>query len=366
MTIQRKFILFFVGFTLLVALAISSVSIGFLKESYDRILHAANASYLPVMASHMFFKATITFMIISLVVVVLSIPLGILLSRWLAAPYLRIFKNIGDIAHKRLTIDKKIDLGNDERIILEKYISLLMDDLNKLKAFEKEKAWKNGARLLMHELKNPLTPLKLSAQTLTLSDKNTESVKEEIARILSSVKDIETILSFFKELVNIEFGPQIAFDIKDHFRSFIEHTNPSMPFQRNFTLDSAPFIVVSEPTLLIMLFTNFIKNGVTENNKEFHVDVSENNDLLTMRFITPNAHIDDASKIFSLGYSTKGENRGFGLFLCKKISDYLDLNIQFIQDGNAVVFSVEFKRGTVTSRASATRKNDASATGSVR
>ncbi len=344
MTIQRKFILFFVGFTLFVAIAISIVSVGFLRETYDRILHAANASYLPVMASHMFLKATITFVIISLIVVVMSIPLGIYLSRRLSGPYLEIIKNISNIAQKRLSIDPKVDLGRNERAILEKYISLLMEDLNKLKVFEKEKAWKNGARLLMHELKNPLTPLKLSAQNLTLSDNNPESIKEEIARILTSVKDIEAILSYFKELVNIEFGPLEKINIKDHIRAFIEHSKTSMTFRCAMPPEGKPFIALSEPTLLTMLFTNLIKNGLSENQREFHVDLSEKDDLLTIRFITPDAHIEDASKIFSLGYSTKGKNRGFGLFLCKKISDYLDLNIRYNQDGNVVVFSVDFKR----------------------
>ena len=344
MTIQRKFILFFSGFTLLVVLAISAISIGFLKETYDRILHAANASYLPVMASHMFFKATITFVVISLIVVFLSIPLGILLSRWLSAPYLRIFKNLSMIAQKRLEIDKKVNLAADERKVLENYLSVLVDDLNNLKEYEKIKSWKDGARMLMHELKNPLTPLKLSAQSLTLGDKTPDTAREEMARIISSIKDIETILSYFKELVNIEFGPLVTFDLKDQIRAFTEQIQQSMPFSCAMPPNAKPFIVLSEPTLLTMVFSNLIKNGLAENKQEFHADVSETGDLLTLRFITPNAHIEDASKIFSLGYSTKGKDRGFGLFLCKKISDYLDLNIQFNQEAGAVVFSVGFKR----------------------
>jgi len=133
MTIQRKFILFFVSFTLLVAFLIAAVSIGFLKETYDRILHAANASYLPVMASQMFFKASFTFAVIILVVVVVSIPLGVFLSRWLTAPYMRIFKNLGTIAQKRLDIDNKDAFAVNERKLLEKYMGLLVEDLNNLK-----------------------------------------------------------------------------------------------------------------------------------------------------------------------------------------------------------------------------------------
>jgi hypothetical protein len=123
MTIQRKFILFFAGFTLLVTLSISAISIGFLKETYDRILNAANASFLPVMASNMFFKATLTFAIISLIVVAVSIPLGIFLSRRLSAPYLRIFKNLGSMAKNRLAIESAAEITTDERKVLEKYIT---------------------------------------------------------------------------------------------------------------------------------------------------------------------------------------------------------------------------------------------------
>jgi signal transduction histidine kinase len=344
MTIQRKFILLFVGFTVAVALAISAVSIGFLKESYDRMLHAANASYLPVMASHMFFKASVTLGAIICAVILVSIPFGILFSRRLTAPYMRIFKNLSSFAGKRLDIETKEAFAADEKKLLEKYMGLLAEDLKNLKEYEKIKSWKDGARLLMHELKNPLTPLKLSAQSLTLGDKNSESVDEEIRRIVSSVKDIETILSYFKELVNIEFSPLTAFDLKNHIRAFIEMNKPSMPFSCLPPSDIKPFIVNSEPTLVTMLFTNLIKNGITENNQEFFVKISENIDVMTIRFVTPNALIADASKIFGLGYSTKGNKRGFGLFLCKKISDYLDLNIRFNNEAGAVVFIVDFKR----------------------
>jgi len=296
----------------------------------------------------MFFKATITFVIISLIVVILSIPLGILLSQRISAPYLRIFKNLSIMAQKRLKIDTTVNLAEDERKLLEKYMRVLMDDLHSLKEYEKVKSWKDGARMLMHEIKNPLTPLKLSAQSLTLSSEKSESAGEDVTRILTSVKDIETILSYFKELVNIEFGPLSAFDFFQHFHAFTDQVKPTLVFPCILPADAKPFVVLSEPTLLTMLFTNLIKNGLAENKLDFHVDVSEINDLLSMRFITPNAHIKDALKIFSLGYSTKGKDRGFGLFLCKKISDYLDLNIQCRQEQSAVVFSIDFKRCNTT------------------
>jgi len=344
MTIQRRFILFFTGFTLLIALVISALSIGFLKEAYDRILHAANTTYLPIMASHMFVKATLTFALISFVVVIVSIPLGILLSQWLSAPYLRIFKNLSEIAQKRLRLDKKTDLGNNERIILEKYLGVLLDDFNKLKEYEKEKSWKDGARILMHELKNPLTPLKLSSQSLASGLNNPEIIQEEISRILTAIKDIEKILFCFKELVNIEFEPLSKIDMKEHVRALYEQMKISAFFSITYPENDNPFYVLSEPAIVKMLFVNLVNNGISENPEEFHVAVYEVDNLLTVDFITPHRRLYNTAKIFRLGYSTKGNDRGFGLFLCKKISDYLNLNIRFKNENNDVVFSVDFIR----------------------
>jgi two-component system, NtrC family, nitrogen regulation sensor histidine kinase NtrY len=223
-------------------------------------------------------------------------------------------------------------------------ISLLIDDLKNLKEYEKVKSWKDGARMLMHELKNPLTPLKLSSQSLTLDCKDPQLIGEDIAMILSSVKDIEKILSYFKELVNIEFGPLTMFDLINHIRELIARLQQNTAFPCTLPGESRPFTVFSEPTLVTMVLTNLINNGLTENKTEFYVDITEKNDLMTVRCITPHARIGDPAKIFSLGYSTKGKDRGFGLFLCKKISDYLDLNLQCDQDNGSVVFSFAFKR----------------------
>ena len=343
MTMQRKFILFFSSFTLLVMLVLSAVSIGFLKETYDRILHAPNASYLPVMASHMFFKATVTFIIISSVVVIISIPCGLLLTRRLSAPYLRIFKNLNVIAQQRVEIDKKMNLASDERRILEKYVGMLFDDLNNLKEYEKNKSWKDGARMLMHELKNPLTPLKLSLQKLLLN--KDERIQDELKTLVTATSDIENILTCFKELVNIEFGPKESFDAIEFARVlFKEAVGAGYSFKQTDLSGMQSFPVIAEKTLLKMVYFNLVKNGLDENPADFEVVVRVNDGEMLFEFITPRRTIENIARIFKLGYSTKGDKRGFGLFLCKKISDYLDLDLKCNNQQNGVVFSIRMKK----------------------
>jgi nitrogen fixation/metabolism regulation signal transduction histidine kinase len=345
MTIQRKFVLFFSGSVLLVAIAISAVAVGFLKNAYDRMVHAANASYLPVMASHMFFSAAITFVVIGALVLALSIPLGILLSRRLSEPYLRIFRNLSDIAQKRLDIGTKTGIGGGERAILEKYIALLVGDLNNLKEYEKVKSWKDGARLLMHELKNPLTPLKLSAQKLSLAGSPQNGPGDDVKRILVSLTDIERILSMFRDLVNIEFGQRIDVDFGEFMQTLklqLAQSNLACPVHT--TLTASPIVVFTEPTLLRMAAINLIRNGMEENAPAFHVCVKDQSDRILMEFCTPGAHIRDAGRLFRPGYSSKAGGRGFGLFLCKMISDYLDLNLTYQDAEKGVTFSISIEK----------------------
>jgi two-component system, NtrC family, nitrogen regulation sensor histidine kinase NtrY len=347
MTIQKKYVLFFSGFVFLIAFLLSAVSIGFLKETYDRILHAANASYLPVMASHMFFRAVVTFAIVSGAVVAVSIPLGIFLSQQLSAPYLRIFRNLRDIAQKRMSIDDQLVGGVDEKSLLENYIGILVEDLQTVKEYEKGKSWKDGARMLMHELKNPLTPLKLSAQQLSLDQDIHGTAAEEVRRILLSIGDIEQILFMFKELVNLEFGKKTAVDIRefvDSLKSQLRDSELSCPLRAELT--PGPLFVQTETTLLRMLAVNLIRNGIEENTAGFFVEISEDTSKIHMAFCTQGAHIAESNRLFRPGYSSKGVNRGFGLFLCKMISDYLDLNLSFHNTTDGVRFSITLEKSS--------------------
>ena len=96
-------------------------------------------------------KAIISFVIYSSIMLILSIPLGIILIRFISKPYLKIFSNITEIAHKRLFLENQIDKKSKEFQIIDRYIELLHSDFEKIKLFEKEKGWKEGAKILMHE-----------------------------------------------------------------------------------------------------------------------------------------------------------------------------------------------------------------------
>jgi two-component system, NtrC family, nitrogen regulation sensor histidine kinase NtrY len=275
--------------------------------------------------------------------VAVALPAGIYLLRQASRPYLFIFEHLGEIAQKRLQLTGESRLSGGAIADIERFLDLWRVDFEKLRDYEKEKEWKNGARMLIHELKNPLTPLKLSVQKLLLS--KDAPAQEELKTAAVATADIEHILSCFKELTNIEFGPKEPFDAAAYVGELhgeaLAHCGP---FGQTGLPAASPFPVIAEKALLKMVYFNLVKNGLEENAAGFRVDASADEREMRLDFVTQGRTIDTPSRIFRLGYSTKGEKRGLGLFLCKKISEYLDLDIKCANRHDGVVFSVRLKR----------------------
>jgi signal transduction histidine kinase len=340
MSLSRRFLLIFCGAILCSGAITALLAVHSLHQAYMLFTHATHPELIPVMAGRMYTKAVVSFCLAMVVCIGLALPLGIYLLRQISRPYLYIFEHLSDIAHQRMKLDESHRLGGDVLSVVRRYLDVLLDDLRKLQDFEKEKEWKNGARMLMHELKNPLTPLKLATESLLVQAPAIHA-QEELGRIATATRDIENILGCFKELVNIEFGPKERFDAVEFLKSMpLELAGAGIAVRQTLEISNGTFPVLSERGLLKMAYINLVNNGVHENSAAFSVVARQDGDSILVEFITPDRTIENPSRVFKLGYSTKGDKRGFGLFLCRKISDYLDLDLSCRSADNRVVFSL--------------------------
>lgn len=320
-----------------------SFAIYSLHQAYLLFTHATKPEYIPLMAEKMYTKAVIGFCIACLVSIGIALPIGIYLFRQVSKPYIYIFENLTDIAQKRLMLEKECKLSDGVITSIRRFLELWRFDYEKLHDYEKEKEWKNGARMLLHELKNPLTPLKLSIQKMLMQDSN--QFKDDLNTIVNATADIENILNCFKELVNIEFGPKESFDAIAYFNELNSDSNTEKNRIRKINLpEGSIFPVISERTLLKIVYMNLVRNGLEENPSEFSIDATINEQSMILDFITPGKRIENPSRIFRLGNSTKGRGRGYGLFICRKISEYLDLDIKCVNRPDSVVFSICLNR----------------------
>jgi signal transduction histidine kinase len=339
MNISQRFLLLFCSVVLAACFLTSGIAIHSLHQAYVTFTHATRPELIPLMAGKMYMKAVIAFCVASCISIAIALPAGIYLFRQTSKPYLYIFEHLSDIAHKRLHIDDEKRLSDSVIISIQRFLELWRFDYEKLHDYEKEREWKNGARMLIHELKNPLTPLKLSTQKLQLQ--NNDHIQNDLQAIVKATTDIENILTCFKELVNIEFNPKEMFDCIEYIRELNIIAKTECPA---LIISGEPqagvFPVIAEKTLLKIVYINLFHNGIEANHSNFRIEIMHDEKAMILEFITPDRIIENTSRIFRLGYSTKGPGRGFGLFICKKISDYLDLDLKCSNRNNDVVFSI--------------------------
>lgn len=340
MDIRKKFVIFFTIFILIITSILGYIGYSFIKSEVDLFINAPNKDYVAIMADELLFRSAVSFISLLVLVTLISIATGLILFRSISKSYLRSVQKVTGLASSRIIAK---DLKTDVEL-LEKYIEIAIEDQKKLKDFEKINSWKEGARLLIHEIKNPLTPLKLSLENMLIKD--IKECEGDLHPALTSAKDIENILSSFKDLVNINYESLGVFDFGrfyDKARRQLKLTYPGISFIKD--LKGEVINVFSEPKLLKILITNLINNAFEANPNGVFVDFIEGKDKLTLSFITQNSHIESIERIFVPGYSSKGKGRGYGLFLCKMISDYLGANIKAQNISGDVVFTININKG---------------------
>jgi len=217
-------------------------------------------------------------------------------------------------------------------------VVVVIDDMTHLVKAQREFAWREVARRVAHEIKNPLNPIKLSAQRLqrkltNLTGKEREILKECTNTIVSSTDEL-------KEMVN-EFSD---------FARFPETTLE--PYQLNLVLEDAiklytqahphiKFSLKCDPKLPVFefdhdqikrVFINLLDNAVaafeadTEKSiKTPSVQIETHyNDILQLCLTTikdngPGINEDIKTRVFEPYFSTKKEGSGLGLAIAKRI-----------------------------------------------
>ncbi|MFZ1529910.1 MAG: HAMP domain-containing sensor histidine kinase [Ferruginibacter sp.] len=221
-----------------------------------------------------------------------------------------------------------------------KMVDKLEESAHALAKTEREGAWKEMARQVAHEIKNPLTPMKLSMQFLQKSiATNAPNVKELTDKVANTLVEqidhLSTIANEFSQFANIENASKEKTDINESLRSIqLLYTGNSEAIF-NWELLAQPVYIYADKTHINRLFTNLILNGlqavpearvpqitVSEELAADHVliKVSDNG-----TGISPELE----PRIFTPNFTTKSSGTGLGLAMCKRIIEQKNGEIYF-------------------------------------
>jgi nitrogen fixation/metabolism regulation signal transduction histidine kinase len=194
--------------------------------------------------------------------------------------------------------------------------------------------------LKAHEIKNPLTPMKLSMQFLQRSiENNAPDIKTLTASLANTMVEqidhLSNIASEFSQFANIENANKEMQDMNESLQSIKQLYDGNEQISMQWTLTGKPIMIYADKTHVNRLFTNLIQNALQSvpENKVPSIQIDESildgHVLIKIKDngegIPENTH----SKIFTPNFTTKTSGTGLGLAMCKRIVEQMNGKIWF-------------------------------------
>jgi len=210
---------------------------------------------------------------------------------------------------------------------------VVFDDVSELVQAQRDAAWAEVARRLAHEIKNPLTPIQLSAERLSLklaphlAGADAETLKRATQTIVSQVAAMKHMVDDFAiyarqprpgQMQPVDLSA-LLIDVLALYDNLRPHVALSLP--------DVPLYVQGEPTRLRQVFHNLVQNAVDAQadaaDPRYMITLSAhgNEALLTFADAGPGFPSDLIARAFEPYVTTKAKGTGLGLAIVKKIVD---------------------------------------------
>ncbi len=248
--------------------------------------------------------------------------------------------------------------SNDEVGLLvksyNKMILQLEDKVQQLTQSERDKAWREMAKQVAHEIKNPLTPMKLQLQLLQhIKEKaSAEELKIQIDKtgttLIEQIDTLANIAEAFSNFAKIPDAKIEAVNLDEVIQSVIQL------YQQDIEIDyinevSANVKISFDKDYAIRILNNLIKNAVQaipENRKgRIQLHTISNNPYLILSIRDNGVGISKAIKenIFKPYFTTKSSGTGLGLVMVKNMMEHCKGQIDFVSEENeGTTFTLKF------------------------
>ncbi|MBC7552851.1 MAG: GHKL domain-containing protein [Taibaiella sp.] len=263
-------------------------------------------------------------------------------TRWITSTFDIIIKQFDKI---NLEQNERIEWPYDDEIgtLVKEYnkmVKKVEENAAKLAQSERETAWREMARQVAHEIKNPLTPMKLNIQYLQQAmrndNPNVKALTERVSNsIIEQIDNLSYIASEFSNFAKLPEARPEDIDIAVLLHKAVELYNNNDGLLVSITAPPAKIIVLSDRSQLLRVFTNLLENAKQaippEKQGVIHVSLNiAGSDVIIA--ITDNGHgIDEevAKRIFQPYFTTKSSGTGLGLAMTRKIIEFWNGQIWF-------------------------------------
>lgn len=290
-----------------------------------------------------------SFLNIYIIMMLISIMIVYVFTQRITQPLKKLQNSIANLNIKGDKYTKIDYQRNDEIGALVSVYNNKVDELIKntelLAKNERELAWREMAKQVAHEIKNPLTPMKLSTQYIyRLWENNSENFNQHFEKYKNSmITEIDNLSEIATEFSNFAKTPsenKQKMNIIDFIKQIIDFYKQTS-IDITFTTNNHNVHINADSGSLNRVFHNIIRNAIqayetfindenlvigitcnySEANKEIVIRIKDNG---------PGIPDDIKDKIFVPNFTTKNSGTGLGLAIVKNIIESTDGNIKLI------------------------------------
>lgn len=228
-------------------------------------------------------------------------------------------------------------------------IDQLEDSAVKLAKSEREQAWREMAKQVAHEIKNPLTPMRLSVQSFERRfDPSDPTIKEKLKEysqtLIQQIDVMSSIASAFSDFAKMPTQKREQLNVIEVIKLALDIFNEKYI---HYIPETDTLYANLDKTQLIRIVTNLVKNAsqATENEEHPKIEVKVSSEGQYLKIIVSDngKGIKETLKnlIFEPKFTTKSSGMGLGLPMIKNIIETYDGTISYSsKEGIGTVFTI--------------------------
>ncbi len=292
---------------------------------------------------------------------VLALTVGLLVSLVLYKQIMRpldlIGQSIRDIRYRRRITGYHHKHGSELDLLIEQYNNTISDleaSYEELARREREGAWKILAQQIAHEIKNPLTPIKLKVQMLQRRKAKGDAdwaadIDDSLKAIVSQIDVLSGIVSEFSNFAKMNMKPLERVNLtpllSDILHLYLTYPDVTVSYRDNVSPET-PWVMLDAGnfrSVIVNIMVNAIYavGGAADPTVEVSFDKAEGGYEVSVKDNGVGIKDEDKDMIFRPSFTTKKTGSGIGLTISRQIMKNMNGDIRFTSVyGEGTVFTV--------------------------
>ncbi|RZN84839.1 MAG: sensor histidine kinase [Winogradskyella sp.] len=286
-----------------------------------------------------------------LAMILAAIVLAYFISKYITRSLKTISDKMNEFRLEKRNKKIEIESSSVEIETLVKSYNGMIDELEEsavqLATSEREQAWREMAKQVAHEIKNPLTPMRLSVQSFQRKfDPEDENINQKVSEysntLIQQIDTMSSIASAFSNFAKMPAQQSEDLNVVHVVKLALDIFNENYI---SFEPEAEEIIANFDRTQLIRVVTNLVKNGIQaipedSEKPKIEVRVFNNDDNVNITVEDNGSGITDENKlkVFEPKFTTKTSGMGLGLAMVKNIVETY---------GGSITFTSEYEKGTI-------------------